>query len=341
MEKLLSRDEFREGVFKRDNYKCVICGEKGLDAHHIIERRLWSDGGYYLSNGATLCSKHHLEAEKTILSVEEIREKSKIESYLLPEHLYIDQTYDKWGNPILENGKRLRGELFYDLSVQKILKEGGVLDCFVKYVKYPRTYHLPNSTGTKDDKTLLDDSQFLDKEVVVTLKLDGENTTFYNDYIHARSINSSSHETRDWVKGLWAKIGWNLSEDMRVCGENVYAKHTIHYKNLESYFYGFSIWNNLTCFSWDETLEYFSLLGIENVPVIYRGIYSKKLIDLEFEKYKKDHEGYVVRVSSEFLYSDFKKCVAKYVQPEFRQRINDSHGHWISKKIIKNELCKK
>ena len=32
-----------------------------VDAHHIMDRRLWKDGGYYLSNGAALCSKHHLD----------------------------------------------------------------------------------------------------------------------------------------------------------------------------------------------------------------------------------------------------------------------------------------
>lgn len=41
MYKLLTRTDFRESVFKRDNYSCVVCKAKGvkLDAHHIIERR--------------------------------------------------------------------------------------------------------------------------------------------------------------------------------------------------------------------------------------------------------------------------------------------------------------
>ena len=34
--KIISRDEFREGVFKRDGHKCVICGQPAKDAHHII-----------------------------------------------------------------------------------------------------------------------------------------------------------------------------------------------------------------------------------------------------------------------------------------------------------------
>jgi 5-methylcytosine-specific restriction endonuclease McrA len=47
--KLLTRDEFRNAVFERDGHRCVICGNEAregvrLDAHHIIERRLWTDG---------------------------------------------------------------------------------------------------------------------------------------------------------------------------------------------------------------------------------------------------------------------------------------------------------
>lgn len=42
--KLLTRDEFRNGVFKRDDYKCCICNCPAKDAHHIIERRLLQMG---------------------------------------------------------------------------------------------------------------------------------------------------------------------------------------------------------------------------------------------------------------------------------------------------------
>ena len=59
------------------------------------------------------------------------------------------------------------------------------------YYKYPRTPHLPFSPGgTKDDRRLRDINCFVGKEVVVTEKMDGENTSIYRDYYHARSINS-------------------------------------------------------------------------------------------------------------------------------------------------------
>lgn len=337
---LLTRDEFREGVFQRDDYKCVVCKSPAKDAHHILERRLFSDGGYHLNNGASLCEKHHIEAEQTTLSCEKIRELCGIEqkNIVLPDHFYDDIDYDKWGNIILPNGNRLKGELFYDESVQKILKQGKVLDLFQKYVKYPRTYHLPWSNLLKDDRMLKDESNFESKKVVVTLKMDGENCTMYNDYIHARSLESKSHETRNWVKGLWSQIGYLIDDNMRVCGENLYAVHSIKYENLKSYFMLFSVWIDNKCLSWEETKEYAQILGVEIVPVIYEGIYNKEKIIASFSKFENNHEGYVVRLADEFEYGNFRNSIAKFVRPEFRQVVNNSHGHWISKKVEKNQL---
>ena len=103
MEKLLTRTEFREGVFARDDHHCVICRTAGQDAHHILERRLFCDpaelGGYFLGNGATLCAAHHIQAEETVLSCEQVREAAGIKQVILPSHLYDDVRYDKWGQP--------------------------------------------------------------------------------------------------------------------------------------------------------------------------------------------------------------------------------------------------
>lgn len=182
MSNLLTRDQFREGVFKRDNHKCVVCGAPAIDAHHILERRLWSDGGYYLENGSSLCEKHHIEAEKTNISVEKIRELCGITKPVIPSHLYDDTEYDKWGNIILANGNRLKGELFFDESVQKIIKEK--LPLFVDYVKYPRTHHFPWSGNINDDDRVMTDlSRFEGRRVIVTEKLDGENCLDENTMI--------------------------------------------------------------------------------------------------------------------------------------------------------------
>jgi 5-methylcytosine-specific restriction endonuclease McrA len=98
--KLLTRNCFRESVFKRDKNKCVICGSLAQDAHHIIDRKLFKDGGYYLDNGASLCGKCHLDAEKTKISPNQIRTAAKIKQIVLPAHLSVEFEYDKWGKII-------------------------------------------------------------------------------------------------------------------------------------------------------------------------------------------------------------------------------------------------
>lgn len=315
--KLLTRDEFREGVFARDNYRCVFCPRPAVDAHHILERRLWSDGGYYLENGASVCEEHHLDCEKTIASVEDIRARAGITKKVVPEHLYDDHIYDKWGNPVLEDGRRGRGELFYDESVQKILRLGGVLDLFTSYVKYPRTNHLPWSPGvTDDDRMLRDVSNFEGKRVIVSKKMDGENTSMYSDHIHARSIDSRGGEDRAWVKQFWSQICYEIPDGWRICGENLWAEHSIHYDDLKSYFYGFSMWDDRNnCLSWDDMIEYFGLLNITSVPVLYDGIWDESVLrDIEKNLSWDKDEGYTVRLAASYPYSQFKTSIAKYVR---------------------------
>lgn len=206
-------------------------------------------------------------------------------------------------------------------------------------VKYPRTPHLPWSRPTSDDKKLWDDTQFHGKEVVVTLKMDGENTSMYEDRYHARSLDSNNHYTHNYVKGIWGRIKHEL-RDLRVCGENLWAEHTIKYNDLEDYFYVFSIWdtNSNECFDWDTTEDMCEYLGLHMVPVIYRGIYNSDLIKQTFEKSYSEHEGYVVRTYDSFGYHRFADCVAKYVKPAFSQKVHESEKHWLYDIIEPNKL---
>lgn len=340
-DKLLTRDDFRNSVLTRDKGKCVFCSNPAVDAHHIMERRLFTDYGYYISNGASVCEEHHIKCETTEISVEDVRIACGITKPVIPSHLYDDVVYDKWGNIILPNGTRLKGELFFDESVQKILKQGNVLNQFVNYVKYPRTHHVPWSQGiTKDDRIHNSMADFHGKRVVVSTKMDGENFSGYNDYCHARSIDGRNHPSRNWVKQFWSTFSSDIPEGWRVCAENVYAVHSIHYKNLDTYLYGFSIWNEKnTCLSWDDTLTWFKLLGITSVPVIFDGIYDETLIKKLWDETKRDvMEGYVIRLADAFSYGDFRKSVGKFVRSN--HVAPDSHGHWATKQIIPNILKK-
>lgn len=327
--KLLTQDEFRSSVFARDNHTCVVCGEPAHEAHHIMERRLWPDGGYYLENGASVCAQHHLACEMTHLSVEDVRAACGITHVVLPPHLYADQHYDTWGNPILSNGQRLKGELFYDASVQKVLERGGVLDRFTHWVKYPRTHHIPWSPGIQSaDRVIESMATFEGQRVIVTEKKDGENTTLYCDHMHARSVESGSHRSRSWVKNFWSGMRADIPPGWRVCGENLFARHAILYTDLESYFLGFSVWNETNiCLAWDETLEWFELLGVSPVPLLYDGIYNAQAIR---ELYHEDkdwvaREGYVLRVAASFPHGEFRKKVAKFVRAGHVQTVQ----HWL------------
>lgn len=204
--------------------------------------------------------------------------------------------------------------------------------------KYPRTPHLPWSSGnTDDDLMLLDTQHFEGKEVLVTEKLDGENTTMYRDYMHARSIDTRPHSSREWVKKLHASISYLIPCGWRLCGENVYARHSIAYNHLESYFYLFSIWNDQNvCVDWHQTVEWAKLLGLKTPKKFYYGMWDEKLVS-QIPIDTVHCEGYVVRTTESFSYDAFNYHVAKWVRKE---HVTSNAEHWMNKKIISNLLDK-
>jgi len=201
--------------------------------------------------------------------------------------------------------------------------------------KYPRTVHLPWSPGFSDDDLHLETlACFEDNEVVVTEKMDGENTSIYRNYIHARSIDGRHHPSRDWVKQLQAQLSIDIPNGWRLCGENLYARHSIAYENLKSYFYLFAIFNeNNFCLSWDDTLEWADLLQVPTPRTLYRGPWSEAAVR-SLTPNEEVCEGYVVRHSGSFHFDDFKKNCAKWVRPGHVQ----SDSHWMHQAIVKNKL---
>lgn len=338
---LLSREEFREQVFARDAHTCLMCDEPAVDAHHIIERRLFPDGGYYLGNGASLCSHHHLEAEQTTLDAQTLRDAAGITEIVLPDHLYDDLAYTKWGDVILEDGTRSPGELFYDESVQKILRRGGMLGRYTPWVKHPRTHHLPSSPGVNDDDRIiatLDDLR--SGEVVVTVKLDGEQTTMYSDHVHARSLTSGYHQSRTRVKSVWGRIRADIPPGWRVCGENVAGVHSIVYRNLPSVFFVHSIWEGSgRCLDFDQTAEWASLLEVPMAPMLWRGRFD----DAPWGSFWPhatgwcdEDEGYVVRTAAGFDLAGFATHVGKWVRAG---HVQPSAHHWAAGPYVPNGLA--
>lgn len=203
-------------------------------------------------------------------------------------------------------------------------------------IKYPSTPHLPFSQGLQRDDTRIVTLDYLNgREVVVTEKMDGENCSMYYDHIHARSLDSRHHPSRDWVKNFWSTIKHDIPQGYRICGENLYAQHSVAYDSLPSYFMGFSVWNGTRCLSWNDTQEFFELLGIQSVPVLYRGVFDLELLERMAEGFDVENkEGFVVRVAEGFDYSEFSTHVAKWVRSGHVQ----TDQHWMHQQVRPNGL---
>ncbi|MFJ8646120.1 RNA ligase family protein [Streptomyces sp. NPDC093546] len=202
---------------------------------------------------------------------------------------------------------------------------------------YPRTPHLPWSPGAAaDDVRAGDLAGLVGREVVVTEKLDGENTTLYADGLHARSLDSAHHPSRAWVKGLQGRIAARIPAGWRVCGENTYARHSIAYGDLESWFYGFSVWDDRDrCLDWDRTVAFLRRLGVPAPPVLWRGTFDERALRaLSRSLDTGRQEGYVVRTVEGFGYGEFARRVAKWVRP----RHVTTDAHWMYAAVVENGL---
>ena len=204
--------------------------------------------------------------------------------------------------------------------------------------KYGRTFYLPISLGaTSDDKIMSSLDGLRVDDLVVTEKMDGENTTIHREGTHARSPDSRYHPSRDWIKAFAAGISPQLSDNERIVGENLYARHSISYEALPSYFMGFSWIIEDIIQPWDATLLRFKELGITPVTVLYRGPFTEGLFQglvdrLDLEK----QEGFVARDAAGFSETDMPDRMGKYVRANHVQ----SETHWMKSELVPNRLAK-
>src|SRR3990167_6003711 len=341
--KLLSRDAFREGVFKRDGYKCVVpgCGAKADDAHHILERRLWLERfekeGYYLDNGASLCEPHHqFGAELCNLQPQILRKWAGIKQVVIQSIYDPLKEYDKWGVE-LKQPTRSR-------------------------IKYPSTPYLHMSPGyDPNDINLPDVKPFLNVPLVVTIKMDGSNTQITSKHVAARNGTHADHPSFDRLKAMHKQLGWDriIPENLQVFGEWLYAKHSIHYMNetkLEALFQPFGVYDMESRLfgGWEHVEAVAKALGVPTTPVLARGVvYSEEWqLERDLAKYASDtilagHEGLVVSTMYPFPYGSFEgyetsngktswrvAAIAKYVRPNHVQ----TDDHWSQQAIVKNEV---
>ena len=103
----------------------------------------------------------------------------------------------------------------------------------------------------------------------------------------------------------------DIPNGWRVCGENMFAKHTIGYDELKSFFLAFSIWShNDICLNWSQFEAYCKVIGVQHVHVLYRGKWNEKKVK-QLIKSDDYEEGFVVRIEEQFHIDDFSTSVAK------------------------------
>lgn len=214
--------------------------------------------------------------------------------------------------------------------------------------KYPRTYHLPYSPGLQNDDRKVEKGweKLLDNEIIITEKLDGQNTSCSNIGVFARS--HAAQTELPWDRNMWEQGGiydqvksW-LDDDVMIYGENLYGIHSIEYNKLPAYYFLFALRDKNVWKSWDEVVEMSHILGLPTVPVLFRGKVSseKELEEMIYNFMKQGSsfgntiEGCVIRNANDFDFNDFSLNVVKYVRKGHVQTDQFWAKNWKRAKLI-------
>lgn len=231
------------------------------------------------------------------------------------------------------------------------------------FIKYPRTPHLFGSRGAADDKHLSEEDSLrliADSSLIVEEKLDGTNVGlhFHSDgemilQCRGHLIAEGMHRQYDLFKH-WAKIKcrtWeeHLEDRFILFGEWLFARHSVHYLQLDHYFYEFDIYDKFTnaFLDLEQRLVLIEKLGVHTVPVVYvgpadkeqlQGLIGPSQFDGRFEnpwtgQTDRLMEGLYLRTEADGVVTGR----AKFVRPEFVEKVKRS-THWQYQPMVPNLL---
>lgn len=360
------RKQFRQTVFDRDENTCLVpwCDNDADDAHHIVERELWDDGGYIPNNGASVCNKHHQYAEENHIPPQAFYFWLGIESENIPLPEQLDtRDVDKWGEEFdTPPWEDLRDRIKYQSSRHLL-----PLYWYDETIAQERIEH--------DDTGLETVEPFVGVPLVITHKIDGGNMMIVNDKENpVRARNGS--RPKDTMELMYNDLYWRnevhekLPDRLQVFGEWVWAKHSIHYGcNCEeecedvgpklsdlvdydderAFFQIFGVYDKVLnlWLSWPETKQVAEKLDFPTTPVIYEeDDMDEATFDTEAEarreliKYARKvidngGEGIVVRSKYPYHYGQFERRLGKYVR---ENHVDDDDKHWSKRTVEVNNI---
>jgi hypothetical protein len=138
----------------------------------------------------------------------------------------------------------------------------------MKYGHTPILPWSPNCNHDDDDVFLTNTDIFKGKRVIYTEKLDGENTSCFRNKIHARSEDGYGRAWQSYMQKYYAAFSSDIPEGMQICGECVYATHSITYQTLPTCYFVFAIFVDGMSLSWNDVVMWSDLLGLDTVPVV-------------------------------------------------------------------------
>jgi hypothetical protein len=156
---------------------------------------------------------------------------------------------------------------------------------------------------------------------------------------------------KQWTAVKRSGIEERLEDRFILFGEWLYARHSVHYRQLPHYFFEFDIYDKdrEAFLSLEQRLTLIDGTGIETVPVLHRGAIGKKELakligpssfDSEFDNPmtgRTDNlmEGLYLRVEAAGVVAGR----AKFVRPEFVEKVKQSE-HWQHQQMVPNSLKK-
>ncbi len=206
----------------------------------------------------------------------------------------------------------------------------------MEQLKYPSTGHWPGSLSVhRDDTYNRNPEAFVGREVIITEKLDGGNTSLNNGEVFARSNVAPSHA--GWMAMVRKYHAWKTAGETQYTfyGEDIAALHSLPYSvPMDQTYYVFAVLDTLhkDWISWDQLTQEATQRNLAVVPVLHRVIFKntneiQKWFEDNLKKpsaYGQEREGFVMRIADAFPNSMFFESVCKFVRPKHVQ----TSKHW-------------